>query len=107
MNKHEELTNEQFRNTFYYHLTQKKISKETYDLVIAERDISEQTEKELETTKKELELYKAFVNEFQYEIVKEHNSNDTENWDEEYLSHGGATDKAVELYKQIQELRGK
>ena len=52
-----------------------------------------------ESTEKELELYKEFVNEFKFEIVKENNSNDIENWEEEYLSMGGATDKAIELFK--------
>ena len=49
----------------------------------------------------ELELYKEFVNEFNFEIVQEHNSNDYENWDEEYLDIGGATDKAIEIFKII------
>ena len=57
MNKHELLTDEQFRNTLYYHLTQKKISKETYDLVIEEKDKSEATEKELEELKRDVKRH--------------------------------------------------
>jgi hypothetical protein len=49
----------------------------------------------------ELQLYKSFVNEFKFEIVEEN-----ENWNEEYLSHGGATDKALDLFKQIQQIGG-
>ena len=62
-------------------------------------EIFEQTITQAESTEKELELYKEFVNEFKFEIVKENNSNDIENWEEEYLSMGGATDKAIELFK--------
>jgi len=55
----------------------------------------------------ELELYKAFVNEFKFEIVEEYFNAPDDKWGVDYLSQGGATDKAIELFKQIQELGGK
>jgi hypothetical protein len=48
-----------------------------------------------------LELYVAFIKTFSFDIVKEHNSNETENWYEEYLDMGGATEESINLFKKI------
>jgi len=48
-----------------------------------------------------LELYDTFFKTFNFDLIKEHNSNDVENWDEEYLDMGGATEESIELYKKI------
>ena len=64
-------------------------------------EIFEQAITQSESTEKELELYKEFVKQFNFEIVKENNSNDTEYWEEEYLDFGGATPNAIELFKTI------
>ena len=55
----------------------------------------------------ELELYKAFVNEFNFELINYHEPTEDENWDEIYLHQAGASDKAIDLFKKIHALGGK
>jgi len=63
--------------------------------------------KALEHAKKEhklLGLYQRFVNEFEFQIITENNSNDYENWVEEYLDQSGATDNSIILLRKIKVL---
>ena len=51
-----------------------------------------------------LRLYQRFVNEFEFQIITENNSNDYENWVEEYLDQSGATDNSIILLRKIKAL---
>jgi hypothetical protein len=102
MNKHEEARKMigKLRNRFSVSIGD--FYKEDYDGIDNYINRAEQTEKELE-------LYKAFVNEFQFYIANsiEHSIGGFVVLAYESLYHRNATDKAIELFKQIQALGGK
>jgi len=105
MNKHEEARKllNKYRNSNYnapISSIELELSKAIDDLL----PYISIVEFKLESKEKELELYKAFVKEFGFFIITEQNFNDPENQEEEYLEVGGATDKAIELFKEIYKL---
>ena len=56
---------------------------------------------QFESIEKELALYKEFVKEFNFSIEHDSFDEDDISKDCEYLDIGGATDKSIELFKQI------